>query len=280
MLFHFAVVFFFTFLLKSLTLVGIFLGIANFVAFLLDIPLGILQRYISTKKFFIIAAISQLIAVGIFFVMILNAFSVIGGIGDTIANVTGSDREELIGKIVRGVFSENIFNWIGLLVAAFCYGLAKELNDVSTFGYILSNAKPNEYGIILSRSNITFGIGSLLGLAISGLVLSLHSSIALIILGTIIAGFMAFTVKFFDNTYESLSMNDIKEFTVSIKKLGEKNIKETLSQTISAVDLAKVVENTKYLFLKPKQQNTGKKIPWKEVFTATGKEFKIIWEII
>ena len=67
MVFHFSVVFFFTFQLKSVALVGIFLGIANLIAFFLDIPIGILQRYYSTKKLFIIGAISQLIAVGIFF---------------------------------------------------------------------------------------------------------------------------------------------------------------------------------------------------------------------
>lgn len=74
MMFHFAVVFFFTQLLNNLALVGIFLGISNFVAFLLDIPLGILQRYVSTKKFFVFAVISQLVALGIFFVMIMQAF--------------------------------------------------------------------------------------------------------------------------------------------------------------------------------------------------------------
>jgi hypothetical protein len=67
MVFHFSVVFFFTFQLKSVALVGIFLGFANFIAFLLDIPIGILQRYYTTKRLFIIGALSQLIAVGIFF---------------------------------------------------------------------------------------------------------------------------------------------------------------------------------------------------------------------
>ncbi len=74
MLFHFAVVFFFTFQLQSVLLVGIFLGVANAIAFVLDIPIGILQRYYSTKKLFTIGAISQLIAVGIFFNFIYGAF--------------------------------------------------------------------------------------------------------------------------------------------------------------------------------------------------------------
>jgi hypothetical protein len=50
MIFHFSVVFFFTFQLESVALVGIFLGVANAIAFFLDIPVGILQRYYSTKK--------------------------------------------------------------------------------------------------------------------------------------------------------------------------------------------------------------------------------------
>ncbi len=78
MIFHFSVVFFFTFQLKSVVLVGIFLGIANFIAFLLDIPVGILQRYYSTKKMFVLGAISQLIATGIFFSFIFNFFTTLG----------------------------------------------------------------------------------------------------------------------------------------------------------------------------------------------------------
>jgi len=74
MLFHFAVVYFFTILLDNIVLVGIFLGLANAVAFIVDIPFGIMQRYISTKKFFIYGAVFQLIAVGIFLMLIFQAF--------------------------------------------------------------------------------------------------------------------------------------------------------------------------------------------------------------
>ena len=246
MLFHFAVVYFFTSILDNLALVGIFLGFSNFVAFLLDIPLGILQRYISTKKFFIIGVISQLIAVGIFFALISQAFGIIQGIGDA---VTGDTL-----KAIGDWFFGSAINWVGLLVAAFCYGLTKELNEVSTFGYILSNAKPDEYGIILSRSNITFGAGSVVGLLLSGLILSLNNIFALIILGIILFGLLVFTVKFFDNSIESITMNDIKEFTISVTKINTQNVKEQISETISKADIKKVVDNAKYLFLKPKQQ--------------------------
>jgi hypothetical protein len=80
MIFHFSVVFFFTFQLKSIALVGIFLGIANAIAFFIDIPVGILQKYYSTKKLFILSGISQLIAVGIFFNFIYGIFNIAGDI--------------------------------------------------------------------------------------------------------------------------------------------------------------------------------------------------------
>lgn len=273
MLFHFAVVYFFTILLDNLALVGIFLGLANFAAFLIDIPLGILQRYISTKKFFLFGAISQLIAIGIFFLLIVQAIGLLHAAGNSIT-------PEFL-RSTSDWFFGNALNWILLLIAAFCYGLTKEMNEVSTFGYILSNSSPTEFGIILSRSNITFGIGSLLGLILSGLLLSFHNVIALGILGLVIFGFMLFTARFFDNSSESISMSDIKEFTISVQRINVENVKEQLSQTIQKADLQKVVAHTKYLFLKPKQQPTsGVKIPWGEVFENTRKEFRVIWSII
>lgn len=159
MIFHFSVVFFFTFQLKDVALVGIFLGIANAIAFCLDIPVGILQRYYSTKKLFIIAAFSQLVAVGIFFSFIVNFFS---NIGDISSQVLPKGFDTPVAW-----FFDNALNWVLILLASACYGLTKEINDISTFGYILSHASPSEYGKILARNNITYGIGSLVGLLTS-----------------------------------------------------------------------------------------------------------------
>ena len=77
MIFHFSVIFFFTFLLQNIVLVGFFLGFANLIAFGIDIPLGIIQRYVPTRRLFIIAAISQLIATGIFFAFIFQIFGIL-----------------------------------------------------------------------------------------------------------------------------------------------------------------------------------------------------------
>ena len=153
MIFHFSVVFFFTFLLQNIALVGIFLGFANLVSFCLDIPLGIIQRYIPTKRMFIIGAISQLIATGIFLGFIFKFFTFLHF-------VSGAVSPDSIKNGTEWFFSSGI-NWLGVIVASICYGLTKEINDVSTYGYVLSHADPSEYGTILARNNITFGVGSL-----------------------------------------------------------------------------------------------------------------------
>jgi MFS family permease len=271
MTFHFAVVFFFTFQLESVALVGIFLGIANFIAFLLDIPIGILQRYYSTKKLFIIAAISQLIAVAIFFNFIYGVFSVAGDISEMIV-------PEWFSGVISWFFSSAL-NWVLIIVASICYGLTKEINDISTFGYILSHAHPSEYGKILARNNITYGLGSLVWLIVSGFVLSTNPTIAVIFLGVIITGFLIFTIRFFDNSSESLSLKDVTSFTVGIQKVNTENVKEYLTEKISAVDLEKVISSAKYIFLKPKQK-VESKINMKEFAWEVYKTAKIIWQIM
>lgn len=272
MIFHFSVVFFFAFLLQNIALVGIFLWFANLVSFWIDIPLGIIQRYISTKRLFIIAAISQLIATGIFFAFIFKVFSLlqfVSGVVTPESFQTGSNW-----------FFQSGINWIGVIVASICYGLTKEINDVSTYGYVLSHADPSEYGTILARNNITFGIGSLVWLVLSGVILSFNPAIAVLILGVTITWFLAFTIRFFDNSLDSVSLQDIENFRVSITRWNQENIKEYLIETIKKADLAKVLWSAKYLMIKPKEKTENSNIPWNSVWISTKKEFQIIWKIV
>lgn len=246
MIFHFSMVFFFTFQLQNVFLVGIFLGIANFIAFLIDIPIGILQRYFSTKKFFMIWAVSQLIATAIFFNFIHSIFSNVGVIGNMVA-------PEWFHSVIWWFFGDAI-NWILILIASFCYGLTKEMNDISTFGYILSNAGPSEYSIILARNNITYWVGSLVGLLLSWVILNFAPTIAIILLAVIIVAFLLFTSRFFDNDKDSIEVADIVSFTVAVKRLNQENIREYISEKINIHDLPKIVENAKYIFFKPRRQ--------------------------
>ncbi len=272
MIFHFSVVFFFGFLLHNLVLVGLFLGFANLIAFAIDVPLGIIQRHVSTRRMFIIAAISQLIATGIFFGFIFKVFGLIHWVVGTAVPVD-------VLKEGTDWFFGSALNWIGVIIASFCYGLTKEINDVSTYGYVLSQADPSEYGTILARNNITFGIGSLIGLVLSGFVLSFSPAIAVVFLAVVIAGFLAFTIRFFDNSMDSVTISDITSFRVSIQKWNKENVREYITETVQKVDLEKIINGAKYLMLKPKQKSTENKIPWKDVFVSSKREFAIIWEI-
>jgi Major Facilitator Superfamily len=244
---------------------------ANLIAFFLDIPVGILQRYYSTKKLFIMAAIAQLIATGIFFSFIYNFFAVVGDI----SKVVIPDGSESI----LGWFFGHSLNWILVIIASFCYGLAKEMNDISTYGYILSHASPSEYGKILARNNITYGIGALLGLILSGLILSVNPTFAVMALGIIIVGFLAFTSRFFDNADNSIETQDIVSFTVAVRRMNTENVGEYLTQKIQAVDLPKIIENAKYIFLKPRKKEE-KEIDWKEFVVESRRTASIIYQIM
>ncbi len=84
--------------------------------------------------------------------------------------------------------------------------------------------------------------------------LSTGATFAVFVLGGTILLFLLFTTKFFDNANESVSLADVTSFTVGIRKLNKENVMEYLSEKISAVDLPKVLESAKYVFLKPRQK--------------------------
>jgi MFS family permease len=180
---------------------------------------------------------------------------------------------------IWGWFFDNALNWVLILIASFCYGLTKEINDISTFGYILSHAHPSEYGKILARNNITYGLWSLSGLVLSWFILSVNPTFAVVILWIIISGFLFFTSRFFDNSEESVSLSDITSFTIGIKKLNKENVAEYLSEKISAIDLAKVIESTKYIFIKPKQKEQSP-LNWNALLTETKSTALIIKNIM
>lgn len=274
--FHFTMIYFFTFQLKSIVMVGIFLGFANFIAFLLDIPLGIIQKYFSAKKLFFIATISQMIAVGIFLNFIYNVIGI--SLEWSVWVVTDAINIETVTKVSNWFFG-NAFNWLLLMVATLCYGLTKELNDVTTFCYILTNANPSEYSKILSRNNILSWLGGMSGLLLSWIVLGVSPTFAVFSLGIIISWLSYFTLRFFDNASESIDIEDIKNFTISMRKINAENIREYVVDTISTSELEKVVGKIKnYIFIKPALKE--KWIPWREILVKTKTEFGIIVHIL
>lgn len=137
MCFHFTLVFFFGLELKSVLMVGIFLGIGNFVAFLVDSPIGVLQKYILPKKLFIISAVMMLVVSIIFLYFIFSSGS------------GGSNSDSLISG-----FLASSINLLLLFISVCFYGIIKELSDVTSLSYIMNNADPSEYADLLSRNNI------------------------------------------------------------------------------------------------------------------------------
>lgn len=123
--------------MESALLVGIFLGIGNFIAFLADSPVGVLQKYILPKRLFIVSATLMLVVSLIFLYFIFSS------------NSRGSSSDSLIS-----VFLNSGLNILLLLVSVGLYGIIKELSDVTSLSYIMNNADPSEYADLLSRNNI------------------------------------------------------------------------------------------------------------------------------
>lgn len=137
MCFHFTLVFFFGLKLESALLVGIFLGLGNFIAFLADSPVGVLQKYILPKKLFITSAVFMLLVSLIFLYFIFSS------------SLIDPNSDSLITH-----FLSSGINILLLFVSVALYGIIKELSDVTSLSYIMNNADPSEYADLLSRNNI------------------------------------------------------------------------------------------------------------------------------
>lgn len=86
-----------------------------------------------------------------------------------------------------------------------------------------------------------------------------------------------FTTKFFDNADETITIQDIKELKVSFKKPTFDNVKQYVAETIKKEDLKKIIDKTKYIFLKPK--NIKPKINFSEISEETKMTFNVILEM-
>lgn len=180
---------------------------------------------------------------------------------------------------VKSWFFGSAFSFLGLLIAALCYGVAKEIIEITNLSYILSNAHPSDYAEVMARNHIFSGVGSLVGLLASGTILSLNPAFAVILLSGLIILSMGFTYRFFHNAVETVRIEDIERFVISVKKLNKENIKEYITTTISKEELVKVISKTKYLFLKPHQEKT-EKLSLSDLITHTRSDLITIWRIL
>lgn len=247
MLFHFTVVFFFTLQLESVALVWIFLWVWNLFAFLLDIPIWIIQNYYKAKTLYIISFISQILAMLIFANFIFQFSSYLT---DPLINNTWN--------ILWGFFSLffwNFLNIILLLIASLCYWITMELQWVTTISYILNNANPSQYASIFAKNNVAGWIWSLFWLLLSWLILTFAPTLIIFIIILIIIIIITFTTKFFDNWEKSFNLKDISKFKVILDKENFENfwtnIKEKIVKSVNKIELKDIISKSTYIFLKP-----------------------------
>ncbi len=237
MLFHFTVVFFFTLQLQSPLLVWVFLWLWNLVALMVDIPVGILIRYFSSKKLYFYATASMFVA-GIIFLKFIYATDVF------------STSWWWITSLLTN-FLDSISNLFLLLLAACMYGITKEINDITTLSYILNNSDPSEYSTIISRNNIYVGWGSLLGLLASGTVLAFSPTVAVIILNLFIILLAVFIGTYFDNDEKTLTIADVSKLKVIAQKPNVEKLKEYAIGYMAKTDFWALAREAKLIFLKP-----------------------------
>ncbi|MDD5770314.1 MAG: MFS transporter [Candidatus Gracilibacteria bacterium] len=269
-LFHFTVVFFFGMILESVFLVGLFLGLGNIVAMLLDMPIGILQKYISPKRFL-------LIATGILFLvsLIFIKFIYFKGILEVSTGGKGV-IEETVSYL--SIFLNSGVNIVLLVLSAVFYGVIKESFDVTTLSYIFNISSPSEYAKMISKYNINSGIGSMVGLIFSGILLALNIKIAILIFVFIIFIFFLFLNKYFDNDSDYIELSKVKTLKLDIMKDDLIKKKDEIISHISPKSIMELSKKSKVILLKPIE--IKKSIDFEDVFETTKKGFISFYEIL
>ena len=265
-IFHFTVVFFFWLILDSIFLVGLFLAVWNVVSLIFDIPIWVLQKYIKPKTSMVIWAIIMLIACLIFFKFIYLEW------------LTWALLPE--GKVFNYLwkFLDSFTNIFLLALAAGLYWIQSEIFGVTSYSYILDNTWPSEYAKYLSRYNIFTWAWSMLWLVFSWLLLALNIKLAIIIFIVVIALFIVFLMKYFNNSTDTITLNNIKKLKIDSFKLDLWKKAQKISQTISTKNLMDLAKKTKIIFIKPTEPKN--KIDYKEVYDITVLNFQRFIKVI
>lgn len=247
MIFHFSVFYFFTFKLKSIALVWIFLWIWNLFAFLLDISIWVLQKYFRAKTLFIISYIAEILAMLIFVNFTLQ-------IPEFISKYATPENLWFITTFID-FFLWKWVNFILLLIACFCYWFTKEMQEVTIYSYILNNASHNEYVSEVARKNIATWIWAFFGLILSWVILTAWPNTIIFLTIMMILLVVYFTINFFDNWEKAFNLQDIYKFKVIFNKdyfkLIWNNLKNSIIKTVNKIELKNIINSWSYVFLSP-----------------------------
>lgn len=276
MCFHFTLVFFFLLELRSPLLVWIFLWLWNLVAFFVDSPVWVLQKYFEPKKIFIFGASLMFLVSLIFLFFVYETYAL--SMTDVVKNMDFS-----LAALQNIMWS--FLNIILLLFSVLLYWIIKELNDVTSLSYIMNNADPSEYSELLSKSNIFAWLWGLAWLISSWIILSFSTLIAVIILVILIAFFIFFILKYFDNSEDHIEFKDIqklkyitKESVISSLNEYRENITSYTTNMLNKNEILQKAREAKVLFLKPIEMKNS--VDWNEVYNTTREDIKNFFEII
>ena len=206
---------FFAQVLNSIWLVGLFLGITNFIAIFLDIPFGYLQKIFSPRTLFLVSIGGLIFTVLIFLLGISH-------------------------------------HWI-IFLAALTYGLSHDLYGVTSLSWVFKGILPSEYAQNLSQKNVAEALGILVGLILSGAILAFANILFVhqpeyitsllqitMIMILLFAGF--FTYFFFDR--EKAERIKIKEQAIKtgehLKEVKNIDYKEQIPHVIQVLSSATI----------------------------------------
>lgn len=273
MLFHFTIIFFFWLLLESPILVWIFLWLWNLVAFLIDIPVWVIQKYIKPKTFLTLSSIIMIIVTLIFYKFIFFEWI------KEVLPWWASWLDKTISYV--WTFLNSTLNIILLLLASCLYWVIKEWYDVTTLSYIFNNSTPSEYASLISKYNIYYWGWAMLWLLSSWVILAFNIKYSVLILTIIIFLFIFFINKFFDNSQKYIWVKDLKEIKkikIDVIKWSLEKQKENIIKGINIDSLKEFSKDSKVIFLKPIEIKN--QINVKEIQEITKKEFDSFKNII
>lgn len=268
-IFHLTIVFFFGFIVGSPLLVGIFLGIGNIWAMLISVSIGTIQRHIPSKTMFAVGNGCMIVAAIVFLYLIRTSDGLDFSLNGWIFEITRT-------------FLSTGMNMILLLLAGILYGSVKEIYEITSIAYLLNHSDTSEYDSALSKNNIHMGIGSVFGVLLSILILSLRTDsiqLILFVLIFLIICAWVFIHNYFDNDHEVFNLNTVKNLNILEKtKDIEKNTVSYLKNTVSTLDFQKLKGSMDYIIMKPKE--ITKEINWSEIIEKTKVEYRMLYRLI
>jgi hypothetical protein len=198
---------------------------------IIDVPLGTIQRHVASKTMLAIANALMIIAAIIFLYLVRVS-------GDLGFSLSGG-----IIEITRTFLTTGV-NFMLLLLVGILYGTIKEIYDITTISYLLNHCDPSEYDRALSRNNIAMGIGSVTGILLSIVILSLRTDstqLILFVLIFLIVCVSVFIQNYFDNSHEVFNLGAVKNLHIIEKtKTLEKNTASYFKNTVSTMDFEKL----------------------------------------